>query len=358
MKNFIEEFKAYKIIYILIIMGFSLFIISTTMVYSIYKVCEDNSAVKNSGSFNNVYSLRLKNIENVSFSDIYKLSKEILNNCSVITADDGEGTNQERIIGIVNYSRWVPPLITTFDSPEIKDNSIILGRGLFHDKKEIELDSKSYNVGAIAGLNDYFFSVYDNKIYVPLNILPKNMELALRKNNEINLVVRSNKYIRGELKSFEKEIKKIDPSVGISFKRLNWEYFKSSVSNGGAREAFSFPLRVCLISMLNGLIILYFFNHIQRRKIALEKALGGSNIHVILSIFVKLGLCIIPSITIASFLILLLIRLNFKAVGMDIVFGVPNIVLGSVSTLILCVLTALASFIYVLKVQPAKMLNQ
>lgn len=356
MERYLREFKSYISIYILIIFGFSLFMLSTTNIFSLLNQYKKGREVKYNGNFKYVYSLNIKQCNDISFKNINELSKELLNNCSILTSDEIQGDGEQIIIGIFNYDKWSPKILKNIDSPTIKSDSIILGKALFHDKTQVEIDSQTYNVGAIAGLNEGR-SIYDYKIYIPLDLIPNNMELMLKSNNEINLLVRCDDNIKNKLNTLTERLKNINPNVEVSMKRMNFEYFIKSITTGGAKEVFSFPLRVLLVASINGFIIIYFFNYVQRKKIALEKAFGATNLRITITIFYKLLLCIIPATIISIILTSILIKLNFKAVVADIVLNISSVIFGIVCTAILCIATSFISYFNISKMKPIDILK-
>ena len=267
------------------IIALTIFIFSSSIIYSIIKDTLSQTIDSNKVN-NNLLSVTFNANKNVSFNEVYKDLFSKLNNETVLV-DLGQV--------VINGIKSARLFAIDFKDKPYLDVNILNGRNFYqddlqkkhalvgiklaecltisNDKKYIEISNEKYEVIGIIGNNETN-SPYDLSIYIPLKSLPKNINETLFKSFQFS--VRSND---NSDETIETVLKNSSIRESYHFKKISKANFLSTILSNYEfnMNTINMLFLTGIISFFNLFIISNIWIDTKKYEISIKKALGASN---------------------------------------------------------------------------------
>ncbi|MGG4132158.1 ABC transporter permease [Paenibacillus illinoisensis] len=366
MRNILKDILASKKIFTILFIGFLLTTLPILIALSTQSYYDDHFYHSKNGYFKNYTSVKLTNFQNLDLNELQKMAETNFKNASVITGDISATEpriGEIQIVGLLNLKNWTPPLIKGSNITSDRANEIVVGRLVSDHIGAVNLMGQNYMIKGIAGkdLGDELINVYNFKMYVNLNELPETVIQEIKKQNTLQLIVRSNQNPETEINRFISEIAQYN--VGISVKIIDEteNYQKEKKSRQGVNEVLSYPYKLFLIALINCINVSYLWIYLKRKEISLRKAIGASNLNLLTYIISQLTICAVLAGMSSILIQWLLSKLSLRILDVTsyyISVSFSHFVFGTLITLAISVITSIIPFFQMLKIEPAKALKE
>lgn len=362
MRQILKDIWISKKIFIMLLIGFLLTILPILIAFSTQSYYDDRFYDSKSGYFKYYYSIHLTNMTDLDLYKIKETARSDFENSSVITGDIGAEIPKiglVTIIGLVNNKNWDPPLIKGTKIESNESNSIIVGKLINSNIGTMKLFDNEYNVKGICGKSNG--EEYNFKIYVPLNSIPESIKQGIRKQNDLQLIVRSNQNPEKEINKFISYVKQDNQYANVQIVNETVNYETEKNSREGVKEVLSFPYKLFVLALINCIIVSYFWIYMKRKDISLRKALGASKLNLFSFIFCQL-IVVAVFATICSILMQWVLSklnnyiLHFTFYNISLSFY--DFLISILITLAISMITSIIPFIHIMKIEPAKALKE
>lgn len=357
MWSIFKDIKNNKIIFFLLLIGFIFSIFPASIAISTKTVFLQKAFENRNGSFKYYYMLKLNSPSSLDINVLQELCKTNFIKSSAIVENidvNKAGMPQFSIIALLNDTNWHPPLIKGRYFKKNEKSSLIMGKDIYSANSAdfFKLDSKNYKIIGVSGLKDK--TSYDKKIFIKLNDMPNEMLEILKSQPSLNISVRSNYNPKTEINNFISNLNKVNLRQKVEIVDENND---NNISYESLQELLGAPIRLLLIAMINLIIVSYLWIYTKRKDISLRKALGASNIDIIMYIWGQIFICSLVSALITFLIQYLLDKVNITIQNFDVQISPENILIGLIFSLVLSISTSAFPISHIIKIQPAETLN-
>ena len=330
----LKDIKANKLYFFILTFSLTIFTLATSLSTSSYLdyYYKDLGNLVNNTKY--IYEMKIDNIKN---SDLEALSNYSKNNYDYINIVNIVLEGELSKVYVLNYKGFNNTLSegNKFDS---NTSNVIVSDDSYSIGDSIQINQqKNTVVGKVDSENfhpnmKYYFINYDSE-------RDKLNEAIPTTEGELSLLICSNKKIKNEIETLKNLLLEKNKKININISNKKYTFFKSCfVPNTYFYSRVIYPLKVVLISLINLILFISYFNNIKKKEIYLRKVLGASNFKIVYSEFIKLLICTVIS-CIISFIIqytLDLYEIKSDVIPMEIFKG--NLLFFPLATLILIIL--------------------
>lgn len=366
MRQIIQAIWINKKIFIMLFFGFLFTVLPILIALSTQKYYDEHFYYSKHGKFKYYYSVNITKIKEIDLRIIQDTVDSFIQKSSIITRDISVVFPEQgpiKIIGILN-NNWSPPLIEGSAISTEPSNEIVLGKRIAEHTGMTNILETKYEVKGIAGVKNAgqdLTNVFNYNMYVFLDEMPESLKKDLKQQEVLQLMFRSNQNPENEINLFISKLKERYPILNAEINDETPKYKIEKKSREGVNEVLSYPYKLFLISLINCINVSYLWIYLKRKEISLRKALGASNLALIIYIFSQLLICAVLA-AICSFCIQWLLgQLNLTILNSTtyyISLNLSHILLGSIITFITALLTTLIPLFHIMRIQPAKALKE
>lgn len=361
MRQTLREIWVSKKIFSILFLGFLLTIVPLQIASSTRHFYDGQFYHSKHGFFHYYYSINLTNITTIGLDKLEEIAQSAYEHSSVITSDINTVIPEigfVRITGLLN-DNWAPPLIKGENIHSDEADAIIAGKLVSSEMGTLEMLGKSYHVKGIAGLE--LGNEYNQNVYVHLQGMPDSVKQDIERQNTLKIVVRSNQNPKKEIDRFLTQLKTYNTEAAADVINEGPNYEKEKKSRQGVKEMLSYPYKLVLIGLINGINVSYLWIFLKRKEMSLRKALGASNVRLFQSIISQLFIC-----AAAAALCSLLLQWLFSQLSLNIYrstyyyisFRMSDFIFSILMTVAISLLTSIVPLLHIMKIQPAKALKE
>ncbi|WP_207649438.1 ABC transporter permease [Clostridium kluyveri] len=340
------------------LIGFIFSIFPASIAISTKTVFLEEAFQDRNGSFKYYYTIKLNSPNSLNINFLQELCKTNFVKSSAIIENidvNKAGMPPFSIVALLNDTNWHPPLIKGRYFKENEKNSLIMGKDIYsvNSSDFFKLYNKNYKIIGVSGLKDK--TGYDEKIFIKLNDMPNDMLEILKSQPSLNISVRSNYNAKTEINNFVSNLNKVNLQQKV---KIVDENNNNNISYESLQELLGAPIRLVLIAMINLVIVSYLWIYTKRKDISLRKALGASNIDIIMYIWGQIFICSLVSALMTFLIQHLLYKANITIQNFDVQISPQNILIGLIFSLLLSIITSSFPIIHIIKLQSAEILNE
>lgn len=299
MEYALKDMKANNAYYL--IFTFSLIILSFVLSLSITSFIDyyETNLGALVGNSRYIYEAELRGATNDDLKLISKLSQEEFGDINIITdvSVSSIDNNPMSKIYVLNYKGWNNKVVEG-DRLDNDSYNIVVNNSNYEIDDIIKINSNNYKV--IGKLDDSKFNM-DNYIYIPYDperdMISKEIVL---KEGIVTLLICSDKKINYEIDLLKDKLTYYNDNLNVNIVNKKLEFIKDSIQpNTYFISRVTYSLLLVLISFLNLILFISYWNKSKKKEIYIKKILGASDFNIIMDELIKLSICVIISSAIA-----------------------------------------------------------
>lgn len=362
MRQIIKEVGINRKLFAMLMVGFLFTLLTMQIALSTQSNFDDIYYDSINGHFRYYYTLELTNLESLKLDQLQKAADNAFVSSSVITNEfpvkDPEH-GRISITGLLNLKIWSPPLLDGTGIAPDESNGVIVGKIISSHVGKINLLGKAYNIKGIAGRG--LSTAYNLRVFMNFDSLPISIIEDIKRENALQLIVRSNQNPKNEISSFTSEISQLAKDVKINTNDDTKAIKQAKKSSGMVKEILSYPYQLLTIALVNCIIVSYLWIYLKRKEMAIRKAIGASHTRLVINIILQLILCAMIATIVSNTILWLAGHFSsgiFASTGYFINTRPDQIGLACIATIAIALITSLVPILHLFRLEPAKALKE
>ncbi|MDU5261769.1 MAG: ABC transporter permease [Clostridium celatum] len=291
MKYLLNDIKSNKIYYLLITFSLIIFSFATSLSITSFIDYYEKKLGSLVGNSKYIYELQLTGATDDDLKNLSTFSQDNFNDINIVS-----NINIDRGISkifVFNYTAWNNSLIegNKFDGDTY---TAIVNNNDYHIGDYININSVKYRI--IGKLDESTFD-FNDYVYIPYDNERDNIGSDIfTVSNQLNLLVYSDRKITTEIDMIKNALVENNNKLSINVINKKLQFFIESFKPSTyfvSRVIYS--LLLVLISLINLILFISYFNNSKKKEMYTKMVLGASNFYLLVNEFLKLFICIVLS---------------------------------------------------------------